>query len=245
MIRNWFGPAVLTAFVLLAFYTPILQKQTETFEVANPANAVMNLFRFGEWPILDFMSSHLLSEQWYGFLYAALFGFNGQLDFLVYGFLNMLLFYVVLYWFLNRLFDRPLLSVYFILLFPYVYEVFYFSIFLALLPLFLSRRLIEKPSPRAFLQLFLLLLTMLLWKMDTGVAGLMASLVYFPLLWLAAKQKFPWIAFLKAACYFTIIVLAGVLIAVWLRSPDIIFNHFLTALHYFTASQASRLSPDP
>lgn len=238
IIRNWFGPAALVAFVLLAFYTPVLQKQTETFEVANPANAVMNLFRFGEWPILDFMSSHLLSEQWYGFLYGALFGFNGQLDFMVYGFLNLVLFYVVLYWFLNRLFSRPLLSVYFILLFPYVYEVFYFSVFLAILPLFFSCNLLERPSPRSFLGLFLLLFAMLLWKMDTGVAGLMASLVYFPILWIAARKKFPWAAFLKAVFYFAIIILAGVLIAVWLRSPELILNHFLTALHYFTANQA-------
>lgn len=238
MIRNWFGPATLVAFVLLAYYTPVLPKQTEIFEVANPANAVMNVFRFGEWPVLDFMSSHLLSEQWYGLLYSALFGFNGQLDFLVYGFLNQLLFYIVLYWFLNCVFSRPLLSVYFILLFPFVYEVFYFSIFLAVLPLFLSRKLVERPTSRSFLVLFLLLFALLLWKLDTGVAALMASLVYFPLLWIITKQKFPWAVFLKAAGYFGAILIAAVLLVVALRSPDVIWNHFLTALHYFTANQA-------
>lgn len=238
IVRNWLGPATLVAFVLLAYYTPVLPKQTEIFEVANPANAVMNVFRFGEWPILDFMSSHLLSEQWYGLLYSAIFGFNGQADFLVYAFLNQVLFYFVLYWFLNCVFSRPLLSVYFVLLFPFVYEVFYFSIFLAVLPLFLSRKLLERPSAGSFLALFLLLFALLLWKLDTGVAALMASLVYFPLLWIIAKRKFPWAAFLKAAGYFGAILIAAVLLVVALRSPGVIWNHFLTALHYFTANQA-------
>lgn len=237
-IKYFVLPALIFAFVLLAYYIPVLPVQTEMFESANPANSVMNVFRFGKLPVLDFMSSHLLSEQWYGYLYAAVFGFNGKPDFQVYAFLNQFIFLLVLYALFNRIFRRPLLSVYFILLFPYVNEVFYASVFLAVLPFLFTARLLHKPKPAAFLSLFLLLVALMLWKLDTGVAALMASAVYFPLLWIARRSKPSAAAVLKGVGYSSAVLLVLVLVAICLRPPAVVYTHFREALHYFTASQA-------
>lgn len=238
LLRNWLGPAFLFGYIVLAYYTPVLPSQQEMFEAANPANAMLNMFRFGEWPMLDFMSSHLFSEQWYGLLYEAVFGFNGQQDFLVYWFFNILLFYLVVYWFLNRLFRRPLLSLFLITCLPFLFELFFPYVFMGVLPFFYSRRLLERPSVRVFLELFLLLALMLLWRMDMGAAGLVAAGIYFPLLWFLAGKRFPLRQFIKGLALFMLVVLFVVLGAAWLRSPELIRNNLQVALHYFAGSQA-------
>lgn len=238
MIRVWLAPSLLFAFVLLAFYQPLLQQQTEMFESANPANSVMNVFRFGEIPILDFTSAHMLSEQWYGYLYALIFGWKGQPDFVVYELLNTFIFYLILYALLNRLFHRPLLSIFFIVSFPFIREVFYPHIFIAVLPLFLSKQLFERSSPRNFLNLFLLLLALILWKIDTGAAVVFASLLYFPLLWLVSGRRFPLYNFIKGVLLFAVICLIGLGCAILLRSPELVLTNLKMTLHLFAASQA-------
>lgn len=241
MIRKWIAPSMMVAFVLLAFYTPVQQPVNEMFEFANAANSIMNVFEFGKIPLLDFMSSHIMIEQWYGYLYSFIFGYNASMDFLIYNFLNTLFFYFVLYWFLNKMFHRPLLSLFFLFFFPFVQEVFYLYIFVAVIPFFFSRQLLERPTALAFLKLFLALSLLTLWKLDTGVAAIFAATFYFPLLYFIAKTKFPLKAFLKGLALFGCMLAGLFLIAAVLRSPAIIVNDLKMSLHYFSASQAHGL----
>jgi hypothetical protein len=238
LIRKWLAPSLLFVFVILAFYQPLLQQQTEMFESANTANSVMNVFRFGKIPMLDFASAHMLCEQWFGYLYALIFGWSGHPDFVVYDFLNTLLVYFVLYALLNKLFHRPFLSIFFIVSFPFIRDVFYPHIFIAVLPLFLSKRLLERPSSRNFLNLFLLLLALILWKIDAGAAGVFASLFYVPILWFVASKKFPLNNFFKGMLLFAVICFIGIGLAMLLRSPQSIWTSIQMALHLFSASQA-------
>lgn len=238
LIRNLVGPSIIFAFVLLSYYKPVMHQHTDLFEYGNYANPVMKIFRFGKIPLLDFCSSHMLSEQWFGCLYTLIFGYNDRLDFIVYTFLNGLVFLLALYWFFNRLFHRPLVSLFFVLLFPLLNEVFYAFVFLAVFPLLFSRQLLEKPRPKTFLGLFLVLSALILWRIDTGSATVMASLFYFPLLWFAARKKFPVPAFFKGLLLFLLTLSAGLAFTMMLRSPEIILGAVNMALHYFSANQA-------
>jgi hypothetical protein len=238
IIGKMLAPSVLIAFVLLVYYFPMLQPQKEMFESGNAANSVLNVFRFGKIPLLDFSSAHMLSEQWSCYLYTLIFGWNGQQDFLIYNFLNSLLFYFILFWLLNKLFGRPLLSVFFILLFPFIRSVFFPHIFFAVLPLFLSRQLLERPTVGAFLRLMLLLLLLILWKIDPGAAAVFASLLYFPVLWFISGTKFPFKVFFKALGIFVLICLGGIGCSFLLRSPEQVLTGCKMMLHLFSGSQA-------
>lgn len=238
MIRNFLGPALIFAFVLLSSYQVTLGPMSELFENANPANSVMNVFCFGRIPLLEFTSSHMLAEQWYGYLYSLVFGYTGSPDFLIYNFLNTLLLFLLVYAFLNRLFRRPWLSLFFVLLFPLIQETFHSSVFLAILPAFLTRSLLEKPATTGFLKLFLILLILLIWKLDTGAAALIVSVIYFPLLWIIARKPFPVLPFLKGLALFAALLFLALLIAGALLPSVQLWTNMQLALHYFTANQA-------
>lgn len=72
-----------------AFYKPFIEQPTDMFELANPANGIMRLFQFHEWPIFQALGSHMLSEQVFGYLYCLLNGYDGTCSFLIYNFFTM------------------------------------------------------------------------------------------------------------------------------------------------------------
>jgi len=242
MIRRWIGPSAVVGFVLLAFYAPVLQPVNEMFEYANFGNSMMNVFAFGKVPFLDFMSTHMMVEQWFGYLYFVIFGYNASMDFLVYGFLNTLFFYFIMYGLLNSLFRRPLLSLFFLFFFPFIPEMFYVSILVAVIPFFLSKELLERPATKGFLKLFLILLGLLFWKIDTGISTIFAATFYFPLLYFVAHVRFPLKAFLKGLALFALLCAALFSVAALLRSPAVIINNIKMAMHLYSASQAHGLT---
>ncbi|MFW6351615.1 MAG: hypothetical protein ACOC2E_04460, partial [Bacteroidota bacterium] len=95
-------PAIVFGSVFYFFYDPFPFQTTETFELANPANSLLRIFEYNQIPFFDFLSSHNLSEQWYGVIHSLIFGFQPNLDFLVYRFFNHLVFVFVLYIFLKK-----------------------------------------------------------------------------------------------------------------------------------------------
>lgn len=238
MTTRFLAPSVLFAFTLLTHYMPLMNQHTEMFELANHANPLTSVFHYGKIPLLDFISSHMLSEQWYGYLYTLIFGYNTNGEFLIYLFLNYYILLLGIFCLLNKLSRRPLLALFFTLLFPLLDEVFYMPVFLGVLPFFLSEQLLNRPTVKQFLQLFFLLLALLLWRIDTGLAAIMAAFVYFPILWLATRTTFPLRVFLKAAALFTAFVSALAGFAMLLRSPEVIAADLKKAAHYFTANQA-------
>jgi hypothetical protein len=241
IVRLAVGPAIVCGLVLLATYSPVIEQQTEMFETANQALPLMDVFLYGKIPLLDFMSSHMLSEQWFGYLYTLIFGYQDHSAFQVYGFMNYLVFLMLLYWLLNRIFSRPLLSAFFILLFPLMREVLFEQIFSAILLFFFTRKLVERPSPRAFFSFCLALLAIILWRLDAGSAAVFATAVYLPLLWWACRVRFPFVAAVKGIGLFLGLLLALTGIAMALRSPDMVLKDVRMALHYFSGNQAHGL----
>ena len=73
-VSLYYAPSVLLTFLLFTIYHPIIDQSTEMFELANPSISQMRIFAFSEIPFVDFMSSHMFSEQFYGLLYNFIFG---------------------------------------------------------------------------------------------------------------------------------------------------------------------------
>lgn len=242
IVQFWVAPSIVFAFVLLSYYAPVIPHESELFELANPANAVMNVHQFGEIPMLDFMTSHMFSEQWYGLIYTSIFGLNYQLDFLVYEFFNAAIFLFIVYFFLRELTQNAWFSVLFVLLFPFNHYVFFSAVFIGILPfLFLlnGRKLTDW---KTYYFLMLICFGLILWRIDTGVVGLYATAFFVPIFWFVSKTKIPFKAILisLSAMLATIAILGG--IALIFRPFDGLLLNFKTALHYVAASQAHGFS---
>ena len=137
----FYVPSALLTFLLLIYYNPILEQPHELFELANPALSQMRLYSFGEIPFVDFLTSHMFSEQFYGILYHSLFGYAGSLDFLVYEFFHLVLFYFLIYYFLLKLLKSPFLALLFIISFPFLTNLFHVYLFFSILLFFAVRPL--------------------------------------------------------------------------------------------------------
>ncbi len=232
------GPSVILCFVFLSSYFPIIAQKKELYELANPANSVMNVFQFKQIPLIDFMSSHMLAEQWYGYLYALVFGYTGKLDFLVYEFMNIIPFVFLLYYFLNQLFLNPILSVFFILCFPFLGFVFFPNIFLALIMFFIIEKAINTTNPKTYFSVFAGITLLIVWRLDTGITALMSSLFFIPIMGFVSVKKIYLKDILKGFLLFLISILVLLGIAIIIRSPEYIWDNFQCALHYVTANQA-------
>ena len=132
-LLNFIVPAALFSYLLLSIYHPIINQPLELFELANPAVSQMRLFLFKEIPFVDFMSSHLFSEQFYGIIHNFIYGYSNSLSFLSYKFFYDVLFYLVAFVFMTKLFKSPFLSLLFLMSFPFVTELFNADLFFSII----------------------------------------------------------------------------------------------------------------
>jgi hypothetical protein len=236
--RRFLVPAALLTFLLLAFYQPVMEQPQELFELANPSNALMRMFAFGELPFVDFLSSHVFSEQYYGILHALVHGYDGSLDFLTYRFFDQLIVYGLVYGFVARLLGSPYLGLLFVLLFPYVDVLSAKMLFASVLAFYAGRRVVARPTVRGYAGLLLLLVLYFFWKLDLGTATLFASLLFLPLLHVVERRRPVGAKWLKAAGTVLALGLVAVLAVSLLRSPGYVWGNFVNALHYAGANQA-------
>ncbi len=238
LFRAYFLPGALLAFLLLALYEPVIDQPTESFELANPANALMRIFAFGEIPFLDFLSSHVFSEQYYGILHNLIFGYEGNLDFLTYKFFNPLLVLLLAYVFLTRLLGNGFLGLVFLLLFPFTELLVANMLMASVLVLFIALRAVREGKLWQYYLLLLLPVVLFFWKLDTGSAALFAAVFFVPVLFWAERQRPDVRKVGKAFGLFLATGMLAVLIACLLRPPAQIWDNLVNALHYAAANQA-------
>lgn len=238
IFKKYLAPSVVIAFGLLVYYFPIVAQNTEIFELGNPANAIMNIFKFNEIPFVDFMSSHMFSEQWYGIIYSLIFGYNNNLDFQIYYFFNRLLFLLVVYFVMNKLFKKPAFSVLFVLVFPFLTEVFSNDLIFCLLPFFIIQRISKESSSKLYFYLFGSIILLIVWKIDTGYAALISSFCYFLILLISQSIKVKSAHFFKGSALTVSIITGLLIIAILLRDGNYILENFKAALHYVSGNQA-------
>jgi hypothetical protein len=238
IFRRYLAPSIIIAYCLLIYYFPIIQQNTELFELGNPANAIMRMFKFGEIPFVDFMSSHMLAEQWYGIIYSLIFGYNNELDFQIYFFFNRLLFLLVVYFVLNKLFKRPAFSLLFVMAFPFLTEVFSNDLIYCILPFFIIQQILKESKTKLYFFLFASVILLIVWKIDAGYAALISSFFYFLFLTFTKTISIQWKHLFKGFFIAIAIILGLLIVAILLRGGDTILENFRVALHYVSGNQA-------
>lgn len=233
---------VLSMITVFSLYAPIVHYPVELFESANVANAQMRLFEFGEIPLVDFMSSHMLQEQWTGWIYHLIHGYSGDFSFIAYFFLNDLVFLLVLYFILKEILNDSLSPLLVIVCLPFLADLFNPALLFGVLPIFFLKRLLSNASTLNYLRLFGVVLFIILWKLDTGFACLVASSILLLILWITKQIEFKLKPILTSAGLSVLILLTGLGITFIIRSPEYILENINSALHYFRAGQSHGLS---
>ncbi len=169
-----FYPLFIISFSLVINYSFFQSQNKELFELANPANAMMRLFNFGEIPLFEAFSSHLLSEQYYGIIYHLLNGYDASLGFISYQFLDTILIYIGWYYFLTWITGKGWFAVVVILFFPYLNTLIPGYFIMPLLSARLLHLLFTNYSFRTILYLIGWSVFLIIWRMDVGVANTIA-----------------------------------------------------------------------
>lgn len=230
--------SVIVSFVLFYYYSPFVIQTSEIFELANPANSMMRIFKHAQIPFIDFMSSHMLNEQWYGILYFSIFGYNASLDFLSWEFFNQLIFFLIAFVFVKNIVKNSFLALLFIISMPLLSSLFFTNIFVCVVLFFVLVKLQANQTIRNYLLVYTTIILVIIWRLDTGATALISAFFYFPLVIIAEKTKINIKAKIKALAMFLGIVIVIFAIAFILRNPTYIFENFKTALHYITTNQA-------
>lgn len=234
----YLAPGAIAFFVLHTQYHPVLALPGDLFELANPLNAQMNIWRFHRIPCLDFMSSHMLSEQWYGFLYHLLFGYSGNADFLVYRALESFFFHGLVYFFLLKLFRHPLPAFIGVCCFPFLYGLFTENLYPVLLLLLVSYHTLLNQSVRNYVLLIAFLFLSVLWRLDLGVSCILTAVAGLPLIAFTTGTPVNWRQLLKALRNVGVCFLFLIAVSLLLRSPSGLLVNLQNAIHYLGANQA-------
>jgi hypothetical protein len=233
-----FALAAIIGLILSVNYHPIITQSTELFELANSANAQLKLFQSHEIPFVDFLSSHMFSEQFYGIIYHAIFGFSNDLAFTTYAFLYTIIAFSALFYFLKFVFKSAWFSFLFIAIFPYLGAYLVHHFYVAFFVFFLFQKLKYQETVKNYLFLFLCLIALVLWRLDTGIATGMAAVVYFLLQAFFGTDKLSLkklsfsIAIIAFICISVILVLAS------FYPLEYLLSNVQKALHYIAGSQA-------
>ncbi|MBK6363838.1 MAG: hypothetical protein IPF52_10200 [Saprospiraceae bacterium] len=228
---------LLSAVFLWNTTFPYYVQSKDVFELANPANAMMNVFNFGKIPLVDFFTSHMLSEQWYGLLYFFLHGYDGSMDFMSYSFLNDIPVVLLVWYLLQKIFSNTVYALAFILFFPLSGLLFFKHIFICLAGFIILDKALNNRSTFQIFLFFTAIAFLIVWRLDTGIAFLYSLVLYLPFRLYTSPVKFNYRSIANASFGFLLLCCILVVFAVMLRGPEYLMNHFLSALHYVTRQQ--------
>ncbi|MBA3899513.1 MAG: hypothetical protein H0X62_04755 [Bacteroidetes bacterium] len=238
LFLRFYAPSALLSFLLLTIYIPVPELSHELFELANPAIPQMRLFAFNEIPMVDFMSSHMFAEQFYGFIHNLLFGYNGDLSFQRYIFLLEMLFFMVAYFFMLKIFKNHAISLLFLLIFPFLYFLFPVHLFFGILAFFAVCKIMAIQSVKNYSLLILLIISLCMWQLDTGASTIFATAFFLPLSFYTERQKVNFSSLFKTIGLFLIFATVIILLLLTIRQPQYLIDNFMSAIHYASANQA-------
>lgn len=161
-------------------YSPAILQLTETFENANMLNPVMQFHFFGEIPIVDNLSSHLVSDFFWEFCYYALNGYQPNVGMMIYWEFNYILSLLCMYYFLRTVFGNKPAIIIGLLLLPATYYVLTLYFAFALLPAALLYRYIQSNKPKHFYIFLLSVIFIVIWRLDLGISLVSALLLLLP-----------------------------------------------------------------
>jgi hypothetical protein len=125
----------------------------------------------------------------------------------------------------------------FLLCFPLVHVLFHYHLVYTVLACFAALSVAISPSPMRWAGLWTVLAVLVVWRLDTGVAALMAIPFFIAFVYLTAESKFSHGAFLRGTGMFAAVVGVLFLSAVALRGFDSLTDHIRLILGYLAANQ--------
>ena len=236
ILSQVYFPVTLAIIALYGNYHSLVPHTSELFETANPANAMMRSFHFGEIPFLHYINSHGLSETLYGFLFILLNGYSGSMDFLAFDVIFFAVFILIAYYWLMKITSNPAFSFAFALLLPFLDTLFVGQLSIVLLSVFFLRKIHIKASVKNMIWNYLWIGFVIFWRIDAGFSNLLAqlSVLILLLIFKMDKKAFRNFAFATLILALFVMFLGGLL---FLTERDVFIN-IKQALHYFGANQA-------
>lgn len=230
-------PILLVGLVAFAQQAIFIKYPREIFELANGANGIMRWFHFGEWPIIEWLSSHLLYDIDVRSIYTAIYGYDGSLDFLAFDFIPKTLFALLGYFFLKSILKDPIFAFALALFFPFMYSLIPGTMAMGLCTFFILRSLLNNFTKRKVFYLASWLSFLILWKIEIGLSAIVGTL--FVLFWYQLHE-FDWkkIWSLAQLALAFVIGAAALFLLINTFSEVNLTSHFLQALDYFGADQA-------
>lgn len=174
---------LLVAITVPAYYLAQYHYHCDPFELANPANAMMRTYESGQLPFIDFFSSHVLSEQCYGWVYYALHGYHHDLGFMSYVMFDRMVYSLVLFFVLRFALQSSWWSFFIVVFFPFTETLLPLSF--SLLPvsavlLYRLQRQFDRPAVAAIAAWVFFLM---FWRIDLGLACLLAMGLVSLVIW--------------------------------------------------------------
>lgn len=236
-IYNYIFPLILFGIVIFTQYTPFIGQPEDMFEFANPANAIMRLFNFHEFPIVQALSSHLLSDIGLKPLYILFNGYNGSLDFIIYDFIISTIFILLLYFFLKKIFNDAVFAFILIMFFPFLPFAILDNHVLIFGTIFLIGILYKRYSFNKLLLLGFWSIFLICWRIEVGVSSVCGSIFLMGLYLITNFKKELLIDILKAFALIGVSLLAIALSVIFIWHINL-WENFMQAREYFGANQA-------
>jgi hypothetical protein len=227
--NNWLVLS-LALFIVLSHWGTGGSFHPDMFEKANPAISIDRIKNM-QIPIIQYLSSHMLSEQITPIIYSLLHPNSGSLEWLSWDFIIPVINGIIYFLLLSKWLNNQLFAFIFLLFYPFAIWVIPKEYIIGFIPLLLIKSNIDR---KRIIAISIVLITGFLWKLDTGIAALTSTIVSIIILnyWTNQKIK-PWL--IAAITSFAIgILLFG---CIYLIYPEILDNFYLS-IDYFTADQA-------
>src|SRR6218665_596127 len=233
-IYRLLAPLSIIGIGIVQTYSPLIVQPDEAFETANILNPVMQFELFGEIPVIHNLSSHLLSDFFWIFIYRGMNGYHADASLLIYNGFTHILALLIIYFFLRTVIGNKPVVLLILFLLPAMFYFIppYYSY--VLFPVTFFFRFSKTKEQRDIIYFLLAVFAVTVWRLDLGISLIFALLVFFPF-WLfyhrtESKQLIKWVAiFIGIAC-----ILGGLFI---LKYP----SEFQQMKGYFGANQAHGL----
>jgi hypothetical protein len=235
-MRRFVIPFSLLGVLFFINYRSFIDQPTDLFELANPANGLMRMFVFHEWPFAEFLNSHLLSELFFPVIYTLFNGYSGGAEFLLYNFIHTSLMVFIAWFFISGIFKKPIMSFGIILLIPAIGLAFPGYHAWAFLSIFIIYHLVRHYSFKRLMFLIFFNIFLLFWKVEIGLSSSIATSVILLWYFIGHNKKKLLFDFIKAVLMVVGFVMILVAYFIFIEKTDFI-SHFLQAKAYFGASQ--------
>lgn len=224
-------PVSLVGCIILQQYAFTQIQSTDLFETANFWNPVMQYYRFGEIPFLHNMSSHLISDYFFQFVYTTLNGFDTSTDLQLYDFLKWPLYIYSIYLFAIHYFENKYTALFFVLFSPFLWFLVSPLYSLVFISIYYIIKYLNSFEKKFLIYFFGSIVLITLWNLTIGVSLVFAAFLFSVSLFIYFKETR--IQLLK------IIAVFGISSIAFLGIYHFSFpTHIRQFLLYFSANQA-------